>query len=212
MALSSFSSYGLTERFGKGEIKVTERARSILHPNSPDEKKCAIRSAAMEPQLYRELRDRFPDLTIPPEDGVITYLNRQGFNPTAVRPAAKAFLQTMVFMEEAGATESHGIVDPIGDNASRAQDGTGAGDGTARATTTISMEANRRLVPTVETSDGGIRLMENERVVFVEECGPDQYLKLIASGTLDAGLLEALEDYVRRQKKRLTLPRPETMN
>ena len=48
--------------------------------------------------------------------------------------------------------------------------------------------------------------MAGERIVFVEEGGPDQYLKLVASGELDLGLLEALETYVERQKKRLAKP------
>ncbi|MBK6298322.1 MAG: hypothetical protein IPF48_10325 [Sphingomonadales bacterium] len=36
------------------------------------------------------------------------FLNRQGFNQSAIRPAAKAYLQTLLFLEEAGASESHG--------------------------------------------------------------------------------------------------------
>jgi hypothetical protein len=51
---------------------------------------------------------------------------------------------------------------------------------------------------------GEVRLMEGERVVFTEESQPRQYLKLIASGDLDNFLLEALEDYVKRLRKRLT--------
>ncbi len=47
---------------------------------------------------------------IPPEDGVVTYLNRQGFNQTAIKPAARAYLETLSFLEEAGASESHGGV------------------------------------------------------------------------------------------------------
>lgn len=45
--------------------------------------------------------------------------------------------------------------------------------------------------------------MAGERVVFTEETNPQQYLKLVASGEVDESLLEALEDYVKRQKKRL---------
>jgi len=45
--------------------------------------------------------------------------------------------------------------------------------------------------------------MEGERVVFTEEGQPKQYLKLIASGPIDDGLLEALEDFVRRQRRRV---------
>jgi hypothetical protein len=37
-----------------------------------------------------------------------------GFNPTAVRPAAKAFLQTMAYIQELGVTESSGRAsDPV---------------------------------------------------------------------------------------------------
>jgi hypothetical protein len=52
----------------------------------------------------------------------------------------------------------------------------------------------------------GVRLMEGERVVFTEESDPERYVKLIASGELDESLLDALSDYVKRQRKRLGLP------
>jgi hypothetical protein len=45
--------------------------------------------------------------------------------------------------------------------------------------------------------------MDGERIVFTEESNPHNYLKLIASGDVDGTMLEALEDYVKRQKKRL---------
>ena len=45
--------------------------------------------------------------------------------------------------------------------------------------------------------------MAGERIVFTEEGKPSQYPKLIASGDVDDGLLEALEDFVKRQRKRL---------
>ena len=48
-----------------------------------------------------------------------------------------------------------------------------------------------------------VNLMAGERVVFTEESNPQNYLKLIASGDVDETMLEALEDYVKRQKKRL---------
>lgn len=107
-ALAALAAYGLLERAGKGEARVTERARDILHAESPAQRTARLMEAAMEPALYRELRERF-DMPVPPEDGVVTYLNRQGFNPNAVRPAAKAFLQTMSYLQELGATDSHGV-------------------------------------------------------------------------------------------------------
>jgi len=45
--------------------------------------------------------------------------------------------------------------------------------------------------------------MAGERIVFTEESNPQNYLKLVASGEVDETMLEALEDYVKRQKKRL---------
>ncbi len=45
--------------------------------------------------------------------------------------------------------------------------------------------------------------MDGERVAFTEESQPGHYLKLIASGSVDDTMLEALEDYVKRQRKRL---------
>ena len=107
-ALAALAQFGLVERAGKGEMRVTSRAQAILHPNSDQEQHEQLRAAAVEPQLFRELQERFPDM-IPPEDGVVTYLNRQGFNQSAIRPAAKAYLQTLRFLEEAGVNESHGV-------------------------------------------------------------------------------------------------------
>lgn len=45
--------------------------------------------------------------------------------------------------------------------------------------------------------------MEGERIVFAEETGQSQYLKLVAAGEMDDSLLEALEDFIKRQRRRL---------
>ncbi len=211
MALAALGAYGLIDRAAKGEIRITERARSILHPDNESEKKLGLRDAAFSPALYRDLRERFRDVFVPPEEGVVTYLNRQGFNPTAVRPAARAFLQTMAYLQELGVTESSGVDRATGDNAPRAgaTAGTAAEDAREAAAQT---ETAQHTPPIAELRNGGIRLMDGERVVFVEEGGPDQYLKLIANGALDETLLEALETFIIRQKKRLTQPKPEPVH
>jgi len=48
-----------------------------------------------------------------------------------------------------------------------------------------------------------VKVMEGERIVFTEESAPQRYIKLVASGDVDESLLDAIEDYVKRQKKRL---------
>ena len=47
--------------------------------------------------------------------------------------------------------------------------------------------------------------MGGERIVFVEETNPSKYLKLIAAGDMDMDQAEALEDFVKRLKKRLSV-------
>jgi hypothetical protein len=106
-ALAALAQYGLVERAGKGEMRVTPRALAILHPDNDAEKMESLRQAAFEPALFAELHERYPNM-LPPEDGVVTYLNRKGFNQNAIRPAVKSYLQTLLFLKEVGASESRG--------------------------------------------------------------------------------------------------------
>jgi SH3 domain (SH3b1 type) len=105
--LAALAHYGLVERAGKGEMRVTARAQAILHPESPAERLEHLRAAALEPDLFREMQEKWPGI-IPPEDGIETYLSRKGFNRTAIRPAARAYLETLLFLKQEGANESHG--------------------------------------------------------------------------------------------------------
>ena len=143
MALAALAQYGLIARQGKGEFRVTDLARAILYPDDKAEKAKALRTAALSPKLFRSLRERYPDVPVPPEEGVYTYLNRNGFNPTAVRPAAKAFLQTMAFIQELGDDESSGGVGSTG------QDGIGPADDPppSQQATEAPISMDHQLVP-----------------------------------------------------------------
>jgi hypothetical protein len=107
-ALAALASYGLIERAGKGEIRVTERSRTILYSDDVNERRDNLIAAAQEPPLFRQLRAKFPEMLVPPRDGVITFLRRQNFNETAIKPATRAFLGTMKYLEQSGVTESYG--------------------------------------------------------------------------------------------------------
>ncbi len=161
MVLASLASYGFVERAGKGEMRVTDRARSVLHPDNSEERRRALLAAALEPHLYRELRERFADIAVPPEDGVVTYLNRQGFNPGAVKPAAKSFLMTMAYIKELGVSESHGAATDQRRNCDQS-DGNGAPPkfGGARVGDLVQWE-----------SDGALRLERPLRVRYVSDDG-----------------------------------------
>jgi hypothetical protein len=43
------------------------------------------------------------------------------------------------------------------------------------------------------STQGKVKLMDGERVVFTEESNPQNYLKLIANGDVDGTMLEACE-------------------
>ena len=51
-------------------------------------------------------------------------------------------------------------------------------------------------------------MMDGERVVFTVETNPQNYLKLVVGGEVDGTMYEALEDYVKRQKRRLGIQGP----
>ena len=48
------------------------------------------------------------------------------------------------------------------------------------------------------------RADDGERVVFSEEGGATRAIRLLVRGEMDIDLIEALEDFLRRQKRRLT--------
>ncbi|MEO1315000.1 MAG: hypothetical protein AAFW01_00145 [Pseudomonadota bacterium] len=106
--LAALAAYGLLERAGKGMARVTTRARTILHPQDEGERRQELVAAALEPRLFRDIKDRFPDIDVPPEEGVRSYLNREGFNPSAVSAAVKSFVKTMRYIESLRESESHG--------------------------------------------------------------------------------------------------------
>jgi hypothetical protein len=191
--LSNLGHYGLIEKAGKGGVRVTDLAVSILHPNDPIEKREALTRAAYTPELYAELKNQYPDGYVS-ENALRNYLMRTGFSGVAVGPAIRSYLETYAFLRQENAIESHGVTSqPDSSSGNRADADAGTQVPAIRPDQPVFAEAPSQ----------GVRVMSGERVVFVDESGPDQYLKLIAAGPLDESLLEALEDYVRRQKKRL---------
>jgi hypothetical protein len=104
-ALSALMHYGLAEKVAKGEIRVSAIALQILHPNSLGEKRSALRAAAFEPELFRELRARY--MGEPPSlSALSSFLTRENFAEAAIGPAAKAYLETCQYLQREGAYES----------------------------------------------------------------------------------------------------------
>lgn len=99
-AISALHKYGLLERSGD-EVKVSERALSILHPHTPQEKADALRAAAGEPVLFAELAERFTG-AMPNEELLRNYLLRKGFAPGAVGQVIAAYRDTSEMVEREG--------------------------------------------------------------------------------------------------------------
>lgn len=97
--ISAINKYGLIE--GRGDdVKVSDRAMAILHPHSDAERRQALRDAALEPDLFRELHDRFPGDT-PNADLLRNYLLRNRFSAEAAQTAVLAYRETIEFVADA---------------------------------------------------------------------------------------------------------------
>ncbi|MGE3066309.1 MAG: hypothetical protein AB7K67_12020 [Hyphomicrobiaceae bacterium] len=96
--ISALNKYGLLE--GRGEdLRVSERALSILHPHTPAERIEALRDAALEPKLFADLNEKFPG-GITSDELLRNYLLRNGFAVNAVTHAIQAYRETSEFVTQ----------------------------------------------------------------------------------------------------------------
>lgn len=108
--LSALIQFGLLDKAGKGDVKVTQRAVEILHGIDRADREEAMLEAALAPQLFRDIHERFPD-GIPAESAIRSYLIKQDFMDVAISPAINAFLETYRSVEHIRDSESHGRED-----------------------------------------------------------------------------------------------------
>ncbi len=108
--LGALSQYGLLDKVGKGKVRVSTTAVSILHGADESEKRDAILSAATSPSLFKSIRENFDN----PSDATITsFLMREGFTDAAVDPVLKSYSDTNAFLTSQGVSESHGNADKL---------------------------------------------------------------------------------------------------
>ena len=98
--IAALAQYGLIEKAGKGDIKVTRRAVDILHSVEQADRDEAVREAALAPALFQQLIERFPE-GVPSHNALRSYLIQQEFGDVAIGPAITAFLETIAFAEKA---------------------------------------------------------------------------------------------------------------
>lgn len=104
-SLSTMMQFGLTEKVAKGEVRISQLAVDIMHPDKPSDRARALVRAAFAPPLFRDLKDRFPDDRFS-EDALRSYLMRQGFLDRAIGPVNSAYSDTVAFLQQEKAYES----------------------------------------------------------------------------------------------------------
>lgn len=192
---ASLRYYGLASIDGEGDgatVKLSEDALRVLLDTREDqtEKKAIIKRLALNPAAHKKLWAKFPDGI--KSDGTATHflVFDEGYAKEGAEALVAQFKATASY---AGVYEPDSVADI---------DNPGADEDDHEDEEPDEVQNNRgdRKPPAPK---GKVQLMDSERVAFIEENQPGQYLKLIASGDVDDTLLEALEDYVKRQRKRL---------
>ncbi len=95
--ISSLLKYRLLETVD-GQLKVSDVARDlILHRLGDSEYDAALMQAALEPALFRELRDDY-GAVLPSDHNLRASLVKKGFNPRALDAVIRAYRETFEFV------------------------------------------------------------------------------------------------------------------
>lgn len=175
--------FGLLEYQGAGKersVIISENGRKYLRAQQDELKREIVKAAALRPkQIAKHWNEWGADR--PADAACLDALMEEGFSEGGARDFLKVYDATITYAKLSDSDKALHV--PQGDVAEE--------------------EAEDDLPPPPLQQQGKVKLMDDERVVFTEELNPQNYLKLIASGRVDETMLEALEDYVKRQKKRL---------
>ena len=185
-AISALIKYGLLE--GRAEdIKISDRAMRILHPQSSQEKAEAVREAALAPELFKELAERFPGRT-PADELLRSYLIRNGFASAAVSSVIRSYRETNEFVEEvAGAYDSSNQEPGLGDPSMQTASDTSASAGMKQDNNTLLLKGNERSIVSYSFEGGGV-------------------LRIIVGGDIDTEeALEMAETQIAIKRKELQL-------
>src|SRR5437773_1161561 len=85
--LATLSQYGLIER-SRGEVSITALAVKILHPTGEEQQRAAVREAALNPTIFKEIQEQFSQCSV---EVLTSHLVQQGFTPDRARRTASVF-------------------------------------------------------------------------------------------------------------------------
>lgn len=104
-SIATIAQYGLLERIGKGEMRVSQLAVDVLVPESEAQRIKAVNKAALTPPLFLEIYNHFEGRT-PSDEALRTYLLRRDFNDRAIKPIVKSLGPTFSMIKKAGEKEN----------------------------------------------------------------------------------------------------------
>ena len=113
--IATLKRYGLIESEGKGHLRITGLAVSIMElPEGSHERAEALKHAAFSPELFSELRSEFPDI-LPGEGLLRHHLVKKGFLPKAADEIIRVFKANLELVEEKAAGYNPPMSTPTSD-------------------------------------------------------------------------------------------------
>jgi hypothetical protein len=197
--LAALKSFGLIKYDGMGAARhasLTDEGRNYLRANQESIKKEILKVCALRPNIMRKFWASWSADRPPDEVALDKLILDNGFSEAGARNFLRVYDDTISY---AGLSDSDKVtLEPDGSSDA-------GGIDEAKEGASKPIVPPKPTIPAAPVPQGKVKLMDGERIVFTEESNPQNYLKLIASGDVDETMLEALEDYVKRQKKRLAL-------
>ncbi len=206
--VAALKAYGLMKDSGSGadrKVELTDLAQRILKDARPGNREEAIKQAALKPRLIAEHWTKC-GLERPPDATCLSDLHLdQKFTEDAAARFLRVYDDTISFAGLSGTDKPPPVEDesPAKDEPQKADNvvrhhssGTGGGGGAS------SPRASSAGIGSAGSSGGASRV-QNERMVFSQEIEAHQSLKVLVSGPVDDAVLDALDDFVSFQRKRL---------
>lgn len=103
--IAAISQFGLFEKAGTGEVRVSQLALDIIHPLDETKRREALQIAAYKPSAFQLLRTRYGAGVTPSKDSAESYLIREGFNSAAITKLYSAYESTCQFLKQEGASD-----------------------------------------------------------------------------------------------------------
>jgi hypothetical protein len=183
---AALKQYGLmkeAENTPTRQVLLTDLALRIIRDEreSSLERGKAIQMAALMPKIHNELWAKWGS-ELPAEATVKYFLvQEKGYYEGSTDDLIKTYKDTIVFAKLSDSDkDSHADGEQVGELENHAQN------------------HNDFLPPST-----GARLMEGERVVFTQEIEPEHGIRIVASGAVDADLIDAVEMFLKLHKRRL---------